>query len=216
MLDALTGLTPFPFLCNLLHHIIRPVGVNKENLDSTVAPDLHPQPGLNRREFHVWLSGFRALDDADDNLGNARGLFRSVKSGDSSLDDGGVAARQFGAFQKTFRRVVGHGNPPALPFYGSSDRGSRLESRNPAVLAFWVRGGTLHCRVRGRVPSLAFKTTLATIEPCLLDNTPALDPRLQTFLRPHSPNVRALSPRSAASLACRRIRVSFPDSPSVR
>ena len=71
-MEALTGLTLFPFLRNLPHHIIRPAGVDKENLDSAVTPDLHPQPGLNRREFNVWLSGLRGLDNADDNLGNAR------------------------------------------------------------------------------------------------------------------------------------------------
>jgi len=56
------------------------------------------------------------------------------------------------------------------------------------------------------------KITSATIEPWLTDNTPALDPRLQKFLNPHSPNGRGRSPRSAASAAYRRIRVSFPDS----
>src|SRR5258705_13920545 len=79
-LEALAGLTLFPFLRNLPHHIIRPVGVDKENLDSTVTADLHPQPGLNRREFNVWLSGLRGFDKANDNLRNARRLFRRVHS----------------------------------------------------------------------------------------------------------------------------------------
>jgi hypothetical protein len=55
-----------------------------------------------------------------------------------------VATRHFGAFQKTFRCVVGHGNPPALPFYGSSVRSSRL---------------------RNGMPSPALKASSATIEP---------------------------------------------------
>jgi len=118
---CVSALTLFPFLRNLPHHIIGPVGIDKENLDGAVTPHLHPQTGLNRREFNVWLSGLRGLDDADDNFGNAGRLFRGFHSRDGSLDDRGVAARQFGAFQKTFRRVVGHGNPPALPFYGCSD-----------------------------------------------------------------------------------------------
>jgi hypothetical protein len=62
----------------------------------------------------------------------------------------------------------------------------------------------------------AVRTTLATIEPCLPDNTLARDPRLRTFLHPHSPNVRARLPRSATLVACQRIRASFPDSLSVR
>jgi hypothetical protein len=55
---------------------------------------------------------------------------------------------------------------------------------------------------------------LATMEPCLTNNTPAPDPRFQTFLSPHSPNVHAPLLHSAASVACRRIRVRFPDFPS--
>jgi hypothetical protein len=147
-LEALAGLTLFPFLRNLPHHIIRPVGIDEENLDSTVTADLHPQPGLNRSEFNVWLSGLRGFDNANDNLRNARRLFRRVYSGNSRLDDSGVAARHFGAFQKTSRRVVGHGNPPALSFYGSSDGGSRPESRTTTVMAFRVGDGTLPSRVR--------------------------------------------------------------------
>src|SRR5689334_12591710 len=59
-----------------------------------------------------------------------------------------------------------------------------------------------------RFHSRALRTAvlLATMEPCLRDNTPARDPQLRTFLSPHSPNVRARSPRSAGSEACRRIR----------
>jgi hypothetical protein len=49
----LTGLTFFPFLRNLAHDIIRPIGVDKENLDSNVTPYLHAQPGLNGRELNV-------------------------------------------------------------------------------------------------------------------------------------------------------------------
>lgn len=62
----------------------------------------------------------------------------------------------------------------------------------------------------------AVRTTLATIEPCLSDNTLARDPCLRTFPSRHSPNVREPSPHSAASVACQRIRASFPDSLSVR
>src|SRR5579872_890177 len=177
-----------PFLRNFPHDFIRLVGVDKKHLDRAVAADLHPQAGLNRGELNVWLSRLGGLDDADDNLGDAGRLFGSAHSGDRSLDDGGMAARQFGALQKTFRRVVGHGNPPALPFYGSRGGRACSESRSP--------------------------TGIATIEPCLHDNMPALDPRLQMFLSPHSPNERAHSLRLAASAACRRIRASFPDSPS--
>ena len=126
-------LTVFPFLRNLPHHLLGTVGVDEEDLYSTVTPDLHPQPGLDRREFNVWLAGLGWLDDADNNLGNARMLFRSVYSGDSRFDDGGVAARHFGAFQKTFRRVVGHANPPALPFYGSSVTATGFHDCIPAT-----------------------------------------------------------------------------------
>ena len=103
------ALTLFKLPRNLPHHIIGPIGVDKENLDGAVPPHLHPQARLNRREFNVWLSRLRRLDNADDNLGNAGRLFRGGHSGYGSLDDGGVAARQFRAFQKSFRRVVGHG-----------------------------------------------------------------------------------------------------------
>ena len=49
---------------------------------------------------------------------------------------------------------------------GSSDCGSRPESRCTAVMVFWVAGGTLHSRDGDpRVPSLALKTASATIEP---------------------------------------------------
>jgi hypothetical protein len=120
----LTGLTYIPFLRNLTHDIMRPIGVDKENLHSTATPYLHAQPGLNGRELNVPLSGPRGLDDTDDNLGNVRRFFRSVHGGDSSLDDSRVAACQFGAFQQTFWRVVRHGIP-ALPFYWSSDCCSR-------------------------------------------------------------------------------------------
>ena len=98
MNSNLAGLTLFPLLRNLLHHIFGTVRVDKENLDSTVTPDLHPQSGLNGREFNVRLSGLGGLDDADDNLGNVRRIFRGAHSGDGSLDDGGMAACHFRAF----------------------------------------------------------------------------------------------------------------------